>query len=158
MRREPDGRVDDPGPAGCGLDNITFLDRDNVISGEDAGDALHTSRELLDSAFIFPIDEQKGSTAIPTPLRFLGEGRDASATIDASGSPTIGSANGNDGDNEITGLHISDGDSAVKGLIGTHEPQFLRRNGVAAGHGDWRFFWTAQHGDNVTFEVISSPR
>ncbi len=128
-----------------------------MISGEDAGDALHTSRELLDSAFIFPIDEQKGSTAIPTP-GFLGEGRDASATIDASGSPTIGSANGNDGDNEITGLHISDGDPTVEGTHRHTEPQFLRRNGVAAGHGDWRFFWTAQHGDNVTFEVISSPR
>ena len=64
--------------------------------------------------------------------------------------------NGNDGDNEITGAHISDGDPTVKGLIGTKEPQFLSPDGKA--HDGWRFFWTQQHGDNATYEVINAPR
>ena len=132
-----------------GLDNITFLDGDNVISGEDAGDTLHGQRAELDSAFIFPIK----SNTPPTPFRFLGEGRDASATIDSAVT-----GNGNDGDNEITGLHISDGDPTVRGLIGTTEPRFLSSDGEGRRKDGWRFFWTQQHGDNVTYEVINAPR
>jgi hypothetical protein len=75
-------------------------------------------------------------------VRFLAEGRDPSATIDSACSTC-----GNDGDNEITGLHVSDGDPAVRGVLGARAPK-LFENG-------WRMFFTHQHGDNVTSEVIS---
>ena len=52
----------------------------------------------------------------------------------------------NEGDNEITGFHISDGDASVKGLIGTQTPTPFK-------HG-WRVFYTQQHGDNNTWEIL----
>ena len=52
----------------------------------------------------------------------------------------------NSGDNEITGMHISDGDATEAGLIGTKAPTPFK-NG-------WRVFYTGQHGDNVTWEII----
>src|SRR5262249_15589714 len=100
-----------------GLDNITFLDKNDVIAVEDAGAGLHASRNGLDSAFVFHYGSNGQSTA---PLRFLAEGRDASATLDASNS----GFGKNEDDNEITGIHLSDGDASVSGLIGTQNPQF----------------------------------
>ena len=74
-----------------------------------------------------------------TPVRFIAEGRDPSATFDAEHST------GNDGDNEVTGIHVSDGDASVKGLLGSDVPSLFRKG--------WRMFWTQQHGDNNTYEV-----
>jgi hypothetical protein len=54
----------------------------------------------------------------------------------------------NDGDNEITGIHVSDGDPTAGGLLGAKNPRPFR-----AG---WRVFWTQQHGDNTTFEIIAN--
>ena len=132
-----------------GLDNITFLDRDQVIVVEDAGDGLHTSRGTLDSGFVLPM-VQPGRA--PAPVRFLGEGRDPSATIDSAS----GGLGKNEGDNEITGIHVSDGDPSVRGLIGANEPQFLHPGDKGAG--SWRLFWTQQHGDNMTWEVTLTDR
>ena len=73
-------------------------------------------------------------------LRWLAEGRDASATYDHYTSPGY-----NDGDNEITGIHVSNGDPSVNGILGAQIPQFTS--------GKWRAFWTQQHGDNVTWEL-----
>jgi hypothetical protein len=73
-------------------------------------------------------------------VRWLAEGRDASATYDANTSPGY-----NDGDNEITGIHVSDGDAGTAGILGAKSPQLFA--------GGWRTFWTQQHGDNVTWEV-----
>jgi len=141
--------------AHTGLDNLTFLDKDTVLAVEDAGDTLHGQRNALDSAYAIRIPS--GSSA-PTPFRWLGEGRDAAATIDAAnggfalpGPPVVFR---NDGDNEITGIHLSDGDPTIKGLIGTDTPRFLHPGN---GHDDWRLFWTQQHGDNVTYEVVPAP-
>jgi hypothetical protein len=71
-------------------------------------------------------------------VRWLAEGRDASATYDALTSPGY-----NDGDNEIAGIHVSDGDPSVAGILGAKLPKPFR-----AG---WRVFWTQQHGDNITW-------
>jgi len=128
-----------------GFDNVTFLDRDRALVGEDAGDTLHTQRSAFDSAFAVDVrhDYSDGST----PTRVIAEGRDASATLD---SALLGSAGFvNDGDNEITGIHVSDGDASVEGLLGREVPT-LFEDGV-------RFFWTQQHGDNTTFEVVPAP-
>ncbi|MGZ4438701.1 MAG: alkaline phosphatase PhoX, partial [Nocardioidaceae bacterium] len=124
-----------------GFDNISFASRDKVLVVEDAGDGLHAGRNALDSGYVFDVsDDERGA---PEPVRWLAEGRDASATFDAAGGPSY-----NDGDNEITGIHVSDGDPTVAGLLGAKVPD------VHAPA--WRTFWTQQHGDNVTWEVTWS--
>jgi hypothetical protein len=84
------------------------------------------------------------------PVRFLAEGRDASATLDSglSGSPAFQ----NEGDNEITGIHVSDGDPTTHGILGAKTPKPFHEDG------DWRAFWTQQHGDNVTYELLRLGR
>src|SRR5215471_13192993 len=126
--------------AHTGLDNLAFLTKDHLIAVEDAGDTLHTQRNALDSAYLFDVRADYSNPA-NKPMRILAQGRDASATIDASSS-----ALGNDGDNEITGIHVSDGDPTTDGLLGTKKPNLF--------HDGWRLFYTKQHGDNVTFEII----
>ena len=127
-----------------GYDNISFLTRDDLLVVEDAGDSLHAQRDALDSGFLYQLnpgrssEEKKGKA--PRPVRWLAEGRDASATFDATGGPSY-----NDGDNEITGIHVSDGDPTAAGILGAKVPN-------PAG-GTWRTFWTQQHGDNTTWEI-----
>jgi len=132
-----------------GFDNITFATKDDLLVVEDAGDGLHTQRNALDSGYVFNLAdgrEQEGSYAAgrgraPRPVRFLAEGRDASATFDSMSGPSY-----NDGDNEITGIHVSDGDPTVGGLLGAKLPQPTTST-------SWRTFWTQQHGDNTTWEI-----
>jgi hypothetical protein len=128
--------------AHTGLDNISFLTRDDLLVVEDAGDGLHAQRDALDSGFLYDLGnpKAKGGQKAPKAVRWLAEGRDASATFDAAGGPSY-----NDGDNEITGIHVSDGDATAAGLLGAKVP-----NPAAPG---WRTFWTQQHGDNTTWEV-----
>ena len=76
------------------------------------------------------------------PLRWLAGGRDASATIDAAN----GGFGKNDGDNEITGTYVSDGEHLVTLLLGEKKPELW--------HDGWRWFYTLQHGDNQTYEVV----
>jgi hypothetical protein len=124
----------------AGLDNVAFLSKNLVTFVEDAGDTLHGQRNALDSGWLFDVtkDYSKGAQ----PVRWLAEGRDASATLDAAN----GGFGKNDGDNEITGTTVSDGDPDVNGILGAKVPHFDGKK--------WRFFWTQQHGDNVTWEVV----
>jgi len=128
----------------AGLDNIQFLSRDQLLAVEDAGDTLHSQRKALDSGYVFDVtlDYSRGAQ----PIRWLAEGRDPSATIDSA----IGGAGKNDGDNEITGAHVSDGDPSIHGILGAKVP--------SVWHGGWRWFWTQQHGDNFTWEVLPASR
>ena len=87
-----------------------------------------------------PASSSSRPTTRRQPIRFLAEGRDASATYRLA--LRLGPAN--DGDNEITGIHVSDGDP-------TRRPP--RREDAAPFSDGWRVFWTQQHGDNVTFEI-----
>jgi hypothetical protein len=80
------------------------------------------------------------------PVRFIAEGRDASATLDAGATP-VGFGK-NEDDNELTGIHVSDGDTSIDGLLGARSPN------LQSGDGKWRLFYTQQHGDNPTYEVI----
>ncbi|HEX4655204.1 MAG TPA: hypothetical protein VH274_05635 [Mycobacteriales bacterium] len=131
--------------AHTGLDNITFLSKFQVSAVEDAGKTLHDQRHALDSGYVFDIRTDYATGQVP--VRWLAEGRDASATLDASAIP-IGFGN-NEDDNEITGIFVSDGDTSVPGLLGAHKPDLK-----ADGDHKWRWFYTAQHGDNDTFEVL----
>jgi hypothetical protein len=126
-----------------GLDNITFLSRDKLTAVEDAGDTLHGQRNALDSGYVFDLRSDYSKPG-RLPVRWLAEGRDASATIDAD----KGGFGKNDGDNEITGAHVSDGDPGTSGILGARTPTLFR--------GGWRWFYTQQHGDNPTFEVVSA--
>ncbi len=77
----------------------------------------------------------------------MAQGRDPSAAIDSGLQGTPGFQN--DGDNEITGIHVSDGDPTPDGLLGAKKPRPFRDG--------WRVFYTGQHGDNITWEIIRSP-
>jgi hypothetical protein len=125
--------------ATTGLDNIQFLSKDWVLAVEDAGDTLHTQRHALDSGFAF--DTSLENYLGKTPVRWLAEGRDFSAATDSLG----GGFGKNDGDNEITGVHVSDGDPGTDGILGAKNPDL--------SDGKWRWFYTQQHGDNNLWEV-----
>jgi hypothetical protein len=129
-----------------GFDNTAFWTRDKIVFVEDRGDTLHTQANKLDSAFLFDVRVDYGAPAAPQPIRILAQGRDASATIDSGLSGMTGFQN--EGDNEITGWHLSDGDPEVGGLLGAKDPVPFK-----AG---WRLFYTGQHGNNFTYEILPS--
>jgi hypothetical protein len=128
----------------AGFDNVAFFSKNTVSFSQDAGDGLHSQANALDSAYTFDTTLDYSNTA-NKPVRWLAEGRDPSATID-SGVPGLG----NDGDNEITGLHVSDGDPTTQGILGAKVPN------LSDSH--WRWFYTQQHGDNKTWEVLPVSR
>ena len=134
-----------PDAVHAGFDNCAFWDDDHIVFVEDAGDTLHTQRNALDSAWMFDVTTNYGHGA--QPVRILAEGRDASATLDTviSGAGFTGTFN-NEGDNEITGWLVSDGDPTVLGLLGAKIPRPF--------HSGWRVFFTQQHGDNFTWEIL----
>ncbi len=59
----------------------------------------------------------------------------------------VGNGFQNEGDNEITGIHVSDGDPTPGGVLGAKGPHPFRDG--------WRVFWTQQHGDNTTWEIVA---
>jgi Bacterial protein of unknown function (DUF839) len=127
-----------------GFDNIQFVTDRQLAVVEDAGDTMHRQRNALDSGYLFDVALDY-SNAFNQPLRFLAEGRDASATLDAH----TGGLNQN-GDNEITGIHISNGDPGVSGILGARVPTPFNDG--------WRVFWTQQHGDNNAWEIVPATR
>jgi hypothetical protein len=127
--------------AHAGFDNVTFLSADRVTFVEDAGDTLHRQRDALDSGYVLDARTDYANPA-NQPVRWLAEGRDASATLDSAN----GGFGANEGDNELTGVHVSDGDPGPGGLLGAQVPKL--------GDGRWRWFYTQQHGDNPTYEVL----
>lgn len=130
-----------------GFDNLSFWDGDRLVVGEDRGDTLHSQGNALDSHWLF---DARANYADPgtRPIRIMAEGRDPSATIDSALLGTPGFQN--DGDNETTGIHVSDGDPSIQGLFGKQVPHPF--------HGGWRVFYTQQHGDNTTYELIPARR
>ena len=128
-----------------GFDNVAFLSKDVISFVEDAGDTLHSQRNALDSAYAFNVKLDYSNPA-NQPVRWLAEGRDPSATLD-SANDGFGK---NEGDNELTGLHVSNGDPTVHGLLGIDPPNLRDPR--------WRWFYTQQHGDNPTYEVLPAGR
>ena len=129
-----------------GFDNVGFVSKDLIVFVEDAGDTLHTQRNALDSAWLFNVRLDYSNPA-NQPLLVLAEGRDPSATLDSAflGMPGFN----NEGDNEITGFHVSNGDPSRAGILGAAIPKPFK-NG-------WRVFYTQQHGDNFTWEILANP-
>ena len=127
--------------AHAGFDNVTFISRDQISFVEDAGATLHQQRNALDSGFVLNVETNYADPS-NQPIRWLAEGRDASATLDAAN----GGFGKNEDDNEITGIIVSNGDPGPEGILGAKSPKPFK-----AG---WRWFYTQQHGDNPTYEVI----
>src|SRR4029077_6469323 len=128
---------------------------------EDAGDTLHSQRNALDSGYLLDANVDYSKPNAPEPVRFLAEGRDASATLDSGLTGVAGFQN--EGDNEITGIHVSNGDPGRGGILGAQIPRPWRDRDDNSGRGGddhglpWRVFYTAQHGDNVTWEIVPAP-
>jgi len=133
--------------AHSGLDNCGFWDQNRVVFVEDAGDTLHAQRNALDSAYLFDLNTDYSNPA-NQPIRVLAEGRDEAATLDSQFSGMTGFQN--DADNEITGWNESDGDPSAGGLFGAKIPTPFR--------GGWRIFYTRQHGENVTREILRNEK
>jgi secreted PhoX family phosphatase len=110
------------------FDNVTFADNETLLATEDRGDLLHSQLNTLDSIWAFDVRHPG------TPRRLVALGRDPESNADVQ-------ANG-EGDNEPTGLHVSDGSSTIGGLLYKH----VKPNAA-------RWFFTQQHGDNVVYEI-----
>jgi hypothetical protein len=130
-----------------GLDNMSFWSADKLVAVEDAGDGLHGQRHAYDSAYVIDLTANY-SKPETQPTRIIAIGRDPLSTIDTMIAGAKAEGFQNEGDNEITGIHVSDGDATEAGLIGTKVPTPFQ-----AG---WRVFYTQQHGENTTFEVLSA--
>lgn len=114
-----------------------------MLAGEDRGDTLRSQDNAvpgqigaLDSMWL--LDTRKDYVVgTNRPVRIIAQGRDASATVDSAllGSPGFQ----NDGENETTGIDVSDGDALIVGILGAKIPRPFRD--------DWRVFYTQQHGD-----------
>lgn len=131
-----------------GFDNLAFWDAQHLLVVEDGGDKLHEQRSAFDSAYLLNVGNNYAAADAPAPVRILALGRDASATVDSYLLKVPGFQNV--GDNEITGIHISDGDATTGGLLGAKVPTPFA--------GGWRVFYTQQHGDNTTYEIIPAPK
>lgn len=129
-------------PVHAAFDNVTFLDKDTLLASEDRGDTLHDQLDALDSLWAFdlrkPIDQINGDAK-----RLVAQGRDPEALADVQ-LKDAGTPNHNDGDNEVTGIHVSDGATSTTGILGAVDP------GTGPG---FRFFFTGQHGANSTYEL-----
>jgi hypothetical protein len=113
------------------FDNITFADaKDTVLLAEDRGDTLHDQLNKLDSIWAYRLKDSDPSKNVVS--RFLALGQDIVAAVPGQE------------DNEPTGLHMSEGDATIEGLIGTRA---FRRDRA-------RLFFTQQHGENNLFEVF----
>jgi len=128
------------------FDNIQFWSKNQLVAVEDRGDTLHAQGNALDSAWMFDVRLDYANPA-NQPVRILAQGRDPSATVDSSLLGTPGFQN--DGDNEISGIHVSDGDPSIGGILGAKNPRPFEDG--------WRVFYTGQHGDNVTYEIVPNP-
>jgi hypothetical protein len=108
---------------------------------------LHAQGNAFDSGWMFDVRKDYANP-MNKAVRIIAQGRDPSATIDSALQGTAGFPN--EGDNEITGIHVSDGDAGTDGILGAKIPRPFK-NG-------WRVFYTGQHGDNQTYEIVRDRR
>jgi len=133
------------------FDNVTFLDKKTLLVAEDRGDGLHQQANALDSLWAYditkPLDQINADAK-----RLIAQGRDPEAAGDVAlkepaRTPPL---THNDGDNEVTGIHVSDGSTGFDGILGAKVPE------NAGGWSPWRIFVTGQHGANITYEIVQT--
>ena len=125
----------------CGLwtfDNVAFLDENTLLVAEDRGDSLHRQLNRMDSIWAFDVRKQN-----PPGTRMIALGRDSASEKDVqfgeAGTPGFQ----NEGDNEPSGLHVSDGAASVSDM-----------QGMGVNPESRRVFFTQQHGLNRIFEIL----
>jgi hypothetical protein len=135
------------------FDNVAFLDKNTVLLTEDRGETLHTQANALDSLWSFDITKPLDKINADAK-RLEAQGRDPEATGDVAlkepAPPTA--LTHNDGDNELTGIHVSDGSTSPDGILGSDLPK------NAGGWSPWRIFITGQHGANITYEILATGK
>jgi hypothetical protein len=132
------------------FDNVTFLDKRTVLLSEDRGETLHQQANALDSLWAFDITKPL-SQINADAKRLIAQGRDPEATGDIALREPPPAKTHNDGDNEVTGIHVSDGSTSPDGILGAQLPF-----NAGTGHSPWRIFVTGQHGANITYEILAS--
>jgi hypothetical protein len=134
------------------FDNVTFLDKRTVLLSEDRGETLHTQANALDSLWSFditkPLDQINADAK-----RLIAQGRDPESTGDSSLREPPPARTHNDGDNEVTGIHVSDGATSPSGILGSELP-----SDAGVGRSPWRIFVTGQHGANITYEIVATKK
>jgi hypothetical protein len=133
------------------FDNVAFLDKNTVLLTEDRGETLHTQANALDSLWAFDITKPLDKINADAK-RLEAQGRDPEATGDSSLREPPPARTHNDGDNELTGIHVSDGSTSPDGLLGADLPK------DAGGWSPWRIFITGQHGANITYEILATGK
>ena len=105
------------------FDNVTFADPTTLLAAEDRGDTLHQQLNKLDSIWAYSLTGEQ-------PVRWVALGRDPIAVVL--------------GDNEPTGVHVSNGKTTISCMFGT-----------ACSLQGARAFFTQQHGMNRIWEVFA---
>jgi hypothetical protein len=123
------------------FDNLAFLNPGTLGATEDRGDTLHRQLNVLDSIWTFDVLSSHG----PRPQRLVALGRDTAASIDVALGDAATPGFQNEGDNEPTGLYVSEGSTSVNRMLGTVQNPLRSRA-----------FFTQQHGENRVYEVIQS--
>jgi hypothetical protein len=127
------------------FDNVAFVGRKTVLVAEDRGDTLHKQLNFLDSLWAFDLRDSLDEITADG-ARIEAQGRDAESFADVQkkeATPAV--PDQNDGDNEITGIHVSNGSTYTDGILGGRDDPFDGRG--------WRVFVTQQHGQNITFQL-----
>jgi Bacterial protein of unknown function (DUF839) len=124
------------------FDNLAFADQYTLVASEDRGDKLHRQLNVLDSVWAYDVRHPH----LP-PKRLLALGRDPASVVDASLLDAAVAGFQNDGANEPTGLHISDGSTSVGALLGAR-----------ANLANFSWFLTQQHGENTVFRIMPPRR
>jgi secreted PhoX family phosphatase len=124
------------------FDNLTFADTNTLLAAEDRGDTLHIQLNALDSVWAYDVRGKDSN-----PRRFVALGRDTDSETDAAFLDAGTAGYQNEGDNEPTGLHVSDGAITIQGLLG--KPQNPEKS---------RWFFTQQHGKNTVWEIMPPKR
>jgi hypothetical protein len=123
------------------FDNLAFADSQTLLAAEDRGDGLHRQLNMLDSVWAFTMRDS--DNGLERSRRLIALGRDTQAEVDAgfldAGTPGYQ----NDGDNEPTGLHVSDGATSIQRLLGRSLKPI-----------ETRWFFTQQHGKNIVYQII----
>src|SRR5262245_26162472 len=99
------------------FDNIAFASSNILLVAEDRGDTLNRQLGVLDSVWAYNVPNPHAAA-----VRVIALGRDVASTVDAHLLDASTPGFQNDGDNEPTGLHVSDGDPTLDGLLGRNEP------------------------------------
>lgn len=124
------------------FDNLAFADSRTLLATEDRGDTLHKQLNALDSVWAFTVRDDRDS-GLDHSRRLIALGRDTQSEVDAGFLDASTPGYQNDGDNEPTGLHVSDGGTSIQRLMGRSLKPFATR-----------WFVTQQHGKNTVYQIV----